>query len=105
MRTGLYIITLLMHVSAWFVRGYSMRYYDNDDLSDRQKNAALSLHGIFSFGFAFAITNNVLVDVPFFSQRFAENTLWLIGTAFMLLVIVSILVGSLFTKLYSVEQS
>jgi hypothetical protein len=98
MRTVILIIKMLMYLSSKIVGGYSVRYEDSN-LKAAAKVRLMTLHGISSFALAFGITNNSLVDFDFFKTRFADSSLWVVGSALVLLVILSIVIGSLITFL------
>lgn len=97
------VLTLLVYFSkltGLLAGGYPTRFH-HFDFSEKSKNSLVMLHILSSFILAFGITNNYLVNVQVFHEHFEKNTLWLIGAAFVLLVILLIVIGSLITLLTS----
>ena len=97
MHTITTILTFLVTLTGKCTGGYSVKYLQHQSIGDKSKEGLIRFHGIISFVLAFAITNNYLVNFPLFKARFDASNLWIVGTAFLLLVIFLILIGSILT--------
>jgi hypothetical protein len=98
MRTVLFVVTWLAHATGYISGGFSTRY-NHYNLSEKTKARLTLVQGFLSLVLALAITNNYVVEIPFFGEMFAENSLWIPATAFVLLIFFLIAIGSLITIL------
>jgi hypothetical protein len=100
MRTAISIVVSIAHISSRLTGGYSIKYQEYN-LKERTKQRLTLVHSLLSFILAFGITNNYLNEFQFFNERFAASSFWTIGTAFLLLIILMIAIGSAITMLTS----
>jgi hypothetical protein len=98
MRTVIVVVTWLAHATGYISGGFSTRYNDYN-LTEKTKARLVFIQGFLSLVLALIITNNFLVEIPFFEKAFADNSLWIPATAFVLLIFLLITVGSLITIL------
>ena len=91
------ILSFLVQFTGKLTGGYSVKYLKHQSIDDKSKDGVIRVHGITSMILAFGITNNYLTDFHLFKERFAISNLWIVGTAFILLVIFLILISSILT--------
>jgi hypothetical protein len=98
MRTIIFVVTWLAHATGYISGGFSTRYNDYN-LTEKTKARLTVVQGVVSLILAFAITNNYVVEIPFFGELFAGNSLWIPATAFVLLIFFLTAIGSFITIL------
>jgi hypothetical protein len=100
MRTAMLIVVSMAHLISRLTGGYAMKYHQYN-LREITKQRLMFFHALLAFVLAFGITNNYLNEFQFFIDRFASSVFWIIGTAFILLIVLLITIGSGITLLAS----
>ncbi len=86
----------LGYLSLKLTKGYSAGYLKSE-ISGVLKLTLMLIQGFGSLLLALILPNNYLMEVDFFNQLYEKNDLWIALSILVLLILILILSGSIFT--------
>lgn len=92
----IFVIIMLIYFANQLTRGKTIDYL-NYEMSSRLKNTLMNVHGFSALILALLLPNNYINEIDFFKRLYDENELWIAGTMLILLFLLIICIGLVFS--------